>query len=138
MTPGQTGPRHLFVYGTLKRRSRSPLAGLLRERAVFEGDGFVHGRLYRLGHFPGAVLDSSQRFRVHGEAFRLRDLKLLFALDRYEGVSDIPPLFVRTIAPVSLANGSIDAWIYTYAGDVTGRPLISSGIFPVNGSTRAV
>ncbi len=81
----QAGPRHLFVYGTLMRASRSPYAQLLRARAQFVGEGWTPGRLYHLGRYPGAVFGDDCTNRVHGELFLLRSDTLLVALDAYEG-----------------------------------------------------
>ena len=128
-------PCHLFVYGTLMRGSRSPYARLLQARARFVGEGFARGRLYRLGRFPGAVFDFKCLAKVHGEIFRLSGLSLLDMLDAYEGCrpqDPAPQLFRREIIEAALREGgTLAVWTYPFTGDVSGRPLIVSGRFPL-------
>jgi gamma-glutamylcyclotransferase (GGCT)/AIG2-like uncharacterized protein YtfP len=130
-----TEPRHLFVYGTLMRRSRSPYAQLLRARAQFAGEGWTPGRLYHLGRFPGAVFSDDCTTRVYGELFLLRSGTLLAALDAYEGCGGQgtkPDLFYRDVVEVRLARGGmLSAWVYPFAGAFRGRTLIASGRFPL-------
>ncbi len=131
----QTVPRHLFVYGTLMRASRSPYAQLLKARAQFVGEGWTPGRLYHLGRYPGAVFSDEDASKVQGELFRLRSDNLLIALDAYEGCAGKgtkADLFYRDVVEVRLTRGgAISAWAYPFAGEVRGRPLIASGRFPL-------
>jgi gamma-glutamylcyclotransferase (GGCT)/AIG2-like uncharacterized protein YtfP len=124
-------PRHLFVYGTLMRASRSPYARLLQARALFVGEAWARGRLYNLGRFPGAVFDGSGLGKVHGELFLLRSAALLAALDAYEGCGghgSKPDLFYRDIVEVQAPRAmKLAAWTYPFAGAVAGRPFIASG-----------
>ena len=133
MTQGE--PRHLFVYGTLMRASRSRYARILQARAQFVGEAWTPGRLYNLGRFPGAVFDSGCASRVQGELFLLRHRVLLAALDAYEGCGGQgtkPDLFYRDVVDVRAANGGkFPAWVYPFAGTISGRPLIASGRFPL-------
>jgi gamma-glutamylcyclotransferase (GGCT)/AIG2-like uncharacterized protein YtfP len=126
-------PRHLFVYGTLMRGSRSPYARLLQARARFAGEASTPGRLYHLGRFPGAIFDTGCAARVHGEVFRLNGAAVLVALDAYEGCGGQgtkPGLFYRCIIQIQLAGGGkLAAWAYPFAGNVSGRPAIASGRF---------
>ncbi len=126
-------PRHLFVYGTLMRGSRSPYAKLLQARARFVGEATAPGRLYHLGRFPGAIFDASCTAGVHGEVFRLNGASVLDALDAYEGCRPEDPeprLFRRGTIEVQLVRGgAISVWAYPYAGAIAGRPVIASGRF---------
>ena len=128
-------PRHLFVYGTLMRGSRSPYARLLQARARFVCEAWARGRLYNLGRFPGAVFDADCSGKVHGELFRLHGAWLLAALDAYEGCGGIgtkPGLFYRDRVQVQPCKGpKLTAWVYPFAGAVAGRPVIVSGRFPL-------
>ncbi len=128
-------PQHLFVYGTLMRASRSPYAQLLRTRAHFVGEAWARGCLYHLGRFPGAVFGDDCRSKVHGELFLLRSAALLATLDAYEGCGSQgskSDLFYRDAVEVQLARGAnLSAWVYPFAGSVSGRPLIASGRFPL-------
>jgi gamma-glutamylcyclotransferase (GGCT)/AIG2-like uncharacterized protein YtfP len=131
MTRGE--PRHLFVYGTLMRGSRSPYAKLLQARATFAGEAAAPGRLYHLGRFPGAVFDSGSAALVYGEVFRLNGAAVLDALDAYEGCRPEdagPHLFRRDAIEVRLARGgTVCAWGYVFVGTASGRPIILSGRF---------
>ncbi len=128
-------PQHLFVYGTLMRASRSPYARLLSARAQFMCEAWARGRLYHLGRFPGAVFGDDTTSKVHGELFLLRSAALLATLDAYEGCGSQgskPDLFYRDVAEVQPARGTkLTAWVYPFAGAVSGRPLITSGRFPL-------
>ncbi len=128
---GMIEPKHLFVYGTLMRASRSPYARLLQARALFVGEAWARGRLYHLGRFPGAVFDESGESRVYGELFLMRGAALLTALDAYEGCGGRgakPDLFYRDIVEAQTPRGmKIAAWTYPFAGAVAGRPFIASG-----------
>ncbi|MGH9835922.1 MAG: aminotransferase class III-fold pyridoxal phosphate-dependent enzyme, partial [Blastocatellia bacterium] len=124
-----------FVYGTL----RPPLVALtpleLKEsigqwRKV--GDGFVPGRLYDLGAYPGAVLDFGSETRIIGEVFQLPDDgATLAALDLYEGFDPddfSASLFVRRKCEVTLEDGSrIECWIYVYNRRVALSTIIPNG-----------
>jgi gamma-glutamylcyclotransferase (GGCT)/AIG2-like uncharacterized protein YtfP len=61
----------LFTYGTLQPGDAPDeiASTLARLRPV--GKGFVHGVLYDLGDYPGAVLDPSSKRRISGTVFRL-------------------------------------------------------------------
>ncbi|MBJ7534023.1 gamma-glutamylcyclotransferase [Rhodomicrobium vannielii ATCC 17100] len=128
-------PKHIFVYGTLMRASRSPYARLLETRARFVGEACAPGRLYNLGRFPGAVFDEAARTRIFGEVFRLNGPAVLAALDAYEGCGGVgtnPDLFYRTAIEVRLhRGGALAVWVYPYAGKVDSRPLVASGRFPL-------
>ncbi|MGO8777789.1 MAG: gamma-glutamylcyclotransferase [Rhodomicrobium sp.] len=126
-------PRHLFVYGTLMRGSKSPYAKLLQARAQIIGEATAPGTLYRLGRFPGAVFDRHCPAKVYGEVFRLSGSSLLDALDAYEGCRPEDPEprpFSREIIEVAMCRGgTLCVWAYRFAGKVCARPPIWSGRF---------
>lgn len=128
-------PRHLFVYGSLMRASRSPYAQLLKARAQFVSEGWTPGRLYHLGRYPGAVFAGDCTRKVHGELFLLRNEAVLRALDAYEGCDEHGSKsgqFYRDVVDVQLARGGrLRAWAYPFAGETGGRPLIASGRFSI-------
>jgi gamma-glutamylcyclotransferase (GGCT)/AIG2-like uncharacterized protein YtfP len=123
-------PRHLFVYGTLTRGSRSPFAALLEARARYIGNAWLRGRLYRLRHFPGAVPDPASKSRIWGNVYFLRAPRLIAAIDQYEGCGACEravPLFRREAVQVVLAGGKeLDVWIYRFTGRTEGRPAVHS------------
>ena len=66
--------------------------------------------------------------------YRLRDESefawAMGQLDDYEGVdaeSDEVQLYRRELTDVFINNEVVTAWIYWYNGDVSGRPVITSG-----------
>ena len=111
--------QHLFLYGTLlPSEAPKEIASIVK---CFRRVGLAHvrGRLYDLGEFPGAVLDSSSRTMIHGELVALpSNGQILEALDRYEEFDPSAPktsLFVRKKAKIHMANGSTrEGWIYVY------------------------
>ena len=123
----------LFVYGTLRRGSRHPLAAQLAAKAKHAGEARYNGRLYRITHYPGAVPSSVPDEWVFGDIFDLNDLDLLAALDRYEGCGPDDPKptqYLRLLQSVMLGNGEAsEAWMYVYNRAVEGREWIKSGRF---------
>lgn len=120
--------RSIFVYGTLKRRSRyHHLLGGAR----FVAKASMRGVLYDLGAYPGLVQKRTAAHSVLGELYELpedRAPRLLRALDRYEGRE-----FLRRRVFVRLRNGRRRAaWTYVLkdAPARAARP-IRSGHFPV-------
>lgn len=77
-------PRHVFVYGTLRRGGRNDIARY-RPAPVHVVDAFIAGTLYDLGAYPGVVLGGSTR--VAGEIYRI-DAEVEAALDVLEAVAD--------------------------------------------------
>ncbi len=123
---------HLFVYGTLRRAAGHPMHRSLCAFASLVGEARVRGRLYRIDHYPGLVLDDAAGW-VRGELYRLRDLHGLDALDEYEGAGphDPEPREYRRVqrSVQLLEGGERNAWIYEYRWPTQGRPAIGSGDF---------
>jgi gamma-glutamylcyclotransferase (GGCT)/AIG2-like uncharacterized protein YtfP len=121
----------LFVYGSLLP-GLAPAA--LREdvaRLRSLGRGALRGSLYDLGDHPGAVPEARAAGWIAGEVFELPDDPALLArLDAYEEYTPDRPernVFVRVRAPVALARGELDCWVYAYARDPGAAPRIESG-----------
>jgi gamma-glutamylcyclotransferase (GGCT)/AIG2-like uncharacterized protein YtfP len=113
----------LFVYGTL--RPGAAMHRLLEDRVTVLGPASVAGRLVDLGAFPGLVAPASFDDRVRGDLCEIPDAErdaLLDVLDRYEGES-----FERLRAAVDAPDGVVEAWLYRWRGDPTGRRLVPSG-----------
>ena len=116
--------RHLFAYGTLQAgfepEEIAPVVAKLRPLGV----GFVAGRLYDLGDFPGAVIDPVSARLVYGTVYELpEDSEILRRLDAYEG-----PEYVRTEQLLTLAEGRVlTCWVYDYKGRPGEGCLIESG-----------
>ncbi len=122
----------IFVYGTLRPSLAPPELKELIGQWRKVGDGFVHGRLYDLGEYPGAVLDSVSETRIAGEVFQLPDDgATIAALDLYEGFDPedfSASLFVRRKCQVTLEDDRrIECWIYVYNRRVAPSTIISNG-----------
>jgi gamma-glutamylcyclotransferase (GGCT)/AIG2-like uncharacterized protein YtfP len=116
-------PRHLFVYGTLRRGAT--MHALLEPGAEWVGPARMRGRLYDLGAFPGFAAGGWREF-VQGELYRLvapDSDALLETLDRYEGRA-----FRRVVREALCADGApLPAFVYLFAGSLRGRRRIASG-----------
>jgi gamma-glutamylcyclotransferase (GGCT)/AIG2-like uncharacterized protein YtfP len=124
---------YLFTYGTLHpgRAPEEIAAAVARLQPV--GEGFVHGRLYDLGDYPGAVLDPSSPQTISGTVFQLpEDPDILRQLDEYEGFNPDAldqGLFLRAQCSVALsAGGALTCWIYVYIGTPEPARILPSGI----------
>lgn len=129
-------PDYLFVYGTLRRRSRHPMARKLAESARHVGAASIAGRLYDLGRFPGLKPPQFSADRVQGDVYDLGDNahETLRAMDAYENAESPPPTpYERALADVLLNDGQrMKAWVYWYRGPVREDQLIASGSFEFN------
>jgi gamma-glutamylcyclotransferase (GGCT)/AIG2-like uncharacterized protein YtfP len=141
----------LFVYGTLRRRCRHPMAAWLAGRATFLGEAKTPGQLHDLGRCPGATPAESADAWLFGDLYDLGPKPETWAeLDRYEnGESPIPVYFERHIVEVTLlderrglspptrtdtiertspaginpaARQNVDAWLYWFVGPMPTDP----------------
>jgi gamma-glutamylcyclotransferase (GGCT)/AIG2-like uncharacterized protein YtfP len=122
---------NLFVYGTLRKGVENEHATMLARSARFAGTGKVHGELYMVAHYPGLVLGGHDW--AVGDVFELDPGgETLRALDEYEGSEP----FRRVSGPVLLDSGEwIEAQVYVYTGDTSGKERIVSGNW-LNASRR--
>src|SRR5205809_606997 len=98
---------NLFVYGTLRNTYDNPMAQLLRKNARLTGHGYVPGRLFDLGWYPGATYESDSKYRVWGDVFTLTDESILKQLDDYEGIENHPDdEYARRNVPVQLVGNA--------------------------------
>jgi gamma-glutamylcyclotransferase (GGCT)/AIG2-like uncharacterized protein YtfP len=128
--------QYLFVYGTLKRRSRHPMARRLAESARHVGAAKIAGRLYDLGRFPGLKEPRSPHDCVQGDVYDLGENseQTLQDMDTYENAESPPPMpYERKLAIAVLEDGQeMTAWVYWYHGDVREEQFIASGSFEQN------
>ena len=127
---------YLFVYGTLRRRSRHPMARRLAQAARHVGAAIVAGRLYDLGRFPGLQEPWSPGDWVEGDVYDLGENseRTLQEMDAYENAESPPPaLYDRQLTAATLADGQVlNVWIYWYRGDVREVQFIASGSYEQN------
>ncbi|QMV18963.1 gamma-glutamylcyclotransferase [Granulicella sp. 5B5] len=107
----------LFVYGTLHpERAPREIAEVAR-RLRLVGVGWVRGRRFELGPYPGVVLDESSR--AEGAVFALPDdaetLAMLDAYEDYRADDPVGSLFRRVETLATLQDGSeLRCWVYVY------------------------
>ena len=123
----------LFVYGSLRSGFRSTAYEYISRFFTFVGDAKVKGKLYDLGEYPAAIPVADNSFIV-GELYTItKEQEFSWAigqLDDYEGVNveaDEVKLYERKITDVYIGNEVVQAWVYWYNGDVTGKPVVASG-----------
>jgi len=122
-------PRHLFVYGTLRRAlNRTAYRKIIAPNSTYAGRATCPGRLYDLGSYPGLVTPRHGNEHVTGEVYRLHDDRrdeALALLDRFEGCDRPDPEYERIRRRATLEDGaSLPAWMYRYRLDVgAARPI---------------
>ena len=113
---------NLFVYGTLRNACDNPMAQLLRQNARFIGHGYVPGRLFDLGWYPGATYEPDSSHRVWGDVFFLTDNTILTQLDNYEGDE-----YARIDVPVQMGDTQVRCQMYVFLKPDGHQRLIESG-----------
>ena len=124
---------HLFVYGSLLSGFNQPAFEYIRRYFTFIAPAEVNGVLYDLGEYPAAIPVTDDKFII-GELYALNheeEFSWAFSqLDSYEGIhsdDNEESLYKREVTRVQSGDGVVDAWVYWYNGDVTGKPLLTSG-----------
>lgn len=125
---------YLFVYSSLLRGFHTPEYAYIQQFFVSEGPAKVRGILSNMGDYITGTPVTDERY-IQGELYRVKSFnQMSFAigqLDGYEGVhpeSDENPFYRRKLAEVTKADGTpVTSWVYWYAGDVSGKPVINSG-----------
>ena len=122
----------IFVYGTLRKQMASDMHHVLAKHCDYFSDGVMHGRLYEVCGYPGAIESSDTKDKVSGELYKMHDRKLVLArLDEYEECSDrfpMPHEYSRKPVAIELSGGdSVVAWVYLYNHDVSKLQQIFSG-----------
>ena len=110
-----------FCYGTLKKGFRAH-SFLEEHNAVYLEDATTHARyqLYKLGWFPGMVIDEYAAGGVQGELYEVTE-DCMERLDLYEGA---PDLFRRE--EIELEDGS-KVISYLYMRDFTSSDRVEDG-----------
>ncbi len=127
---------YLFVYGTLKRRSRHPMARRLAQSARHVGAARIAGRLYNLGRYPGLKEPRFADDCVQGDVYDLGENAdaVLREMDAYENAESPPPTpYERLPATVTLEDGrALTVWVYWYRGKVDEAHFIAAGSYEEN------
>ena len=128
-----TSANTLFVYGTLMRASGHPMAKKLQSQSCFIAKGWIAGKMYSLGSYPGVIPSSGSTDKVHGEVVRLANPAYSLAwIDDYEGCGAAPEphAYERVSLPVRLCSGGqLEAWVYIYKYPVSKARHIPGGRF---------
>lgn len=77
-------PRHVFVYGTLRRGGRNDI-NRLSPPPEYVGMGEVRGVLYHIDWYPGLTLGGEEAVTVVGEVYRIAP-ELEAVLDEIEQI----------------------------------------------------
>jgi gamma-glutamylcyclotransferase (GGCT)/AIG2-like uncharacterized protein YtfP len=117
----------IFVYGALMRGCdlHGHMAG-----ATFISPATSRGKLYDAGSYPGMIEGDGT---VHGELYRFDDaavvLEVLDEIEEYDPLDTAGSLYVRVVRQVRLdeKGSEAPAWLYLYNRDVKGMPQIRSG-----------
>lgn len=127
----------LFAYGTMIHKPLEEQVQIAMDRYTEHVDhAWVHGELYDLGDFPGAIPQEPgpAAGRVMGRILRLHDARRFFrVLDEYEEVDfqlSHSGTFRRDRAdahPFSRPNRPIECWIYWINRVGSSAPRIESG-----------
>ncbi len=123
----------VFVYGSLRSGFQSTAYEYISRYFNFFGEAKVKGKLFDLGEYPGAVPTQDDSF-IRGELYIVKNENefswAIAQLDDYEGVLVEPnekPMYRREIADIFVNDAIVPAWIYWYNGNVSDKPVISSG-----------
>lgn len=122
---------YMFIYGTLSPRLAPPEIEPTVRKLRRVGRGFIRGRLFDLGEYPGAILTRNGQ-PIKGQIFELpNEPGILDRLDEFEGYDPARPkssLFVRRRRRAELEDGrKIFCWVYAYNRPLRAARLVQSG-----------
>ncbi|ASU35019.1 gamma-glutamylcyclotransferase family protein [Mucilaginibacter xinganensis] len=121
---------YLFVYGSLLD-DKNKFAIYLKDNCTFYADGKLTGKLYDIGEYPGAILQTEDANYVHGKVFLINKPQALFEqLDDYEGYGETQPQpneFIRVLADIAVEAELLRCWTYLYNLPVEEFKQIVSG-----------
>lgn len=95
------------------------MSRFLHSNSEYIGNAYIHGRLYALEGYPGAVVNQHELERVYGHVLKIEDPQEVFkVLDAYEGIGDGTSTdyeYVRTQVVAYLdADTQLKVWFYAY------------------------
>jgi gamma-glutamylcyclotransferase (GGCT)/AIG2-like uncharacterized protein YtfP len=123
----EASPRHVFVYGTLRRSGRNDI-NRLDPAPRYVGMGEVQGKLYHIDWYPGLTLGGEEAVTVVGEVYEI-DPRLEALLDEIEMIvpGDDSEYFKRELA-VEVEGRPIRCLVYEINPErVRGKATIGHG-----------
>lgn len=121
----------LFVYGTLMQDFSSEITQVLRSKSKFVAEGWISGKMYDLGSYPGLVYEAGSTDQVRGEIYQMNRPELLLpVLDYYEMMDPAQAAaneYKRSLLPILSQGQMQECWTYVYQQSVIGLPEITSG-----------
>ena len=123
----EASPRHVFVYGTLRRGGRNDI-NRLRPAPEYVGMGEVQGKLYHFDRYPGLALGGEEAVTVVGEVYRIAP-ELEGVLDAIEQIvpGEDSEYFKRDV-DVQVAGSTHSCLVYEInAARVIGRQALGHG-----------
>ena len=131
---GARAPRHVFVYGTLRRGGRNDIARFQPE-PFHVADAVIAGTLYDLGAYPGLVLDG--KGRIVGEIYRIEP-EVEAALDVLEEVADDGSgEYIKRQVAVDAGAQRFECLVYEiHPARIGGRAVIGSGDWIAHAAAR--
>jgi gamma-glutamylcyclotransferase (GGCT)/AIG2-like uncharacterized protein YtfP len=104
-------PRHVFVYGTLRRGGRNDINRLL-PTPEYVGMGEVRGTLYHIDWYPGLTLGGEEAVTVVGEVYRIGP-ELEAVLDGIEQIEDSADSeYFKRIVPIAVDGVPVPCLLY--------------------------
>lgn len=106
----------LFAYGSLVTGSGAATIDRIMAKATIVGHGYIHGQLYDLGAYPGAILSTSPTDKVFGVVYQI-EARSWQQLDAYEGFSEVASADSEFLRRRVKVHGTEDrttllTWIY--------------------------
>lgn len=134
LLPGARTPRHVFVYGTLRRGGRNDIARFQPE-PFHVADAVIAGTLYDLGAYPGLVLDG--KGRIVGEIYRIEP-EMEAALDVLEEVADDDSgEYIKRQVAVDVGAQRFECLVYEiHPARIEGRAVIDGGDWIAHAAAR--
>jgi gamma-glutamylcyclotransferase (GGCT)/AIG2-like uncharacterized protein YtfP len=124
----------LFVYGSLRSGFHHPAYAYISRYFVLMGKANTKGVLYDMGDYPAAKPTDNDE-HIQGELYQIHQPDewdwAIAQLDDYEGVQPDedggPALYERKLAEIEHDGQIYKAWMYWFAGDVSGKPVVPGG-----------
>lgn len=122
--------QYLFVYGTLLEQGNT-YAQYLQLHCTLIGGGKFGGKLYDIGKYPGATIDTTAGRYVYGNIYLMDDAeKILSVIDEYEGIGAREPKpheYTRELIEIDAEQGPVVCWVYIYNWSTDNLPEVQGG-----------